>query len=243
MERALLEAADRAAQPQLEAGRRVILVAGEGWHVGIVGIVASRLVERYWRPVFVIGMDGATGKGSARSVPGIDIGAAVIAARREGLLVAGGGHAMAAGVTLERARMADFGTYLEDRVTELVGAPPEAAPLALDGNLTIAGANMILATEVERMAPFGAGNHEPRFCLTDARIVDRREANGGHLSCVLAGTSTGRIRAIAFRCRDTGLGRMLAGADGPLRLAGRLKVDRWGGQARPSFHIDDAAPD
>lgn len=243
MERRLLDAADAEAQRQLDSGRPVLVAAGEGWHPGVIGIVASRLMERYHRPVFVIGMENGTGKGSARSVPGFDVGAAVIAARQAGLLVHAGGHAMAAGLTVEQERLGAFADFLAERATGIDGksAIPER-PLHLDGRLSVAGLGTALATDLARIAPFGAGNEEPRFCLEDARIVEWRDLSGGHVSCTLAGLASGRSRAIAFRCADTPLGGMLREPGTPLRLAGRIKLDRFNGETRTSFQIEDAAP-
>lgn len=243
MERRLLEAAGEEAQRQLDAGRPVLVVAGQGWHPGVIGIVASRLMERCHRPVFVIGMENGIGKGSARSVPGFDVGAAVIAARQAGLLVHAGGHGMAAGLTIEEARLGAFRDFLAERGTGSDGrsAIPER-PLHLDGTLSVAGLGTALATDLARIAPFGAGNEEPRFCLEDARIVQWRDLSGGHVSCTLAGLATGRARAIAFRCADTPLGGLLRQPGTPLRLAGRIKLDRYNGETRTSFQIEDAAP-
>lgn len=245
VEQEVLAAARTAVKAQVEAGRRVLVAAGEGWHAGVIGIVASRLVELHARPVFVIALEAdGTGKGSARSVAGFDVGAATIQARRLGLLQKGGGHAMAAGLTVERDRLPEFTDFLEQEAATLVDRGVLVRqPLEIDAAISTAGINGDLAVELERLAPYGPGHTEPRFCLTDARIVERREVGSGHMACTLAGLVRGRVKAIAFRCRDTALGSLLATADGPVRLAGRVRADRWNGQLRAQFEIDDAMPE
>jgi single-stranded-DNA-specific exonuclease len=245
-ERALLDEALRIAEEQVGAGAPVLVVAGEGWHQGVVGIVAARLVERHHRPAFVIGVEGGAGKGSARSTAGFDIGAAVIEARRRGILAKGGGHAMAAGLTVDPARLGEFAAFVRERhgaeTGSGAGAVPEPEPLELDAALSVAALGADLARELERMAPFGPGNREPRFAIPDARLVEAKPVGDGHVSCVLAGPDGGRARGIAFRAGGTALGpALLATGGAPVRLAGRLRLDRYKGREQPSFQIEDAA--
>jgi single-stranded-DNA-specific exonuclease len=243
VERGLLEAALRAVEPQVAADLPVLVAAGEGWHPGIVGIVASRLVERHHRPVVVLGLADSVAKGSARSIPGFDIGAAVIAARQEGLLQHGGGHGMAAGMTLAAQDLERFHRHLLDRFAAATGGGvPEPAPLDLDGALSVGAAQPVLAAQIEQLAPYGPGNAEPRFCLTDARIVQARVVGESHVSCQLTGAAGGRVKGIAFRSAASALGRMLLTERMPLRLAGRVKLDSWQGREQASFEIEDAAP-
>lgn len=239
LERSLTAAAEAAVQRQLDDDAPILLAAGEGWHPGVLGIVASRLVERFGRPAFVVSVTGGIAKGSGRSVPGLDLGALVIAAKSAGILREGGGHAMAAGITAAADRLAAFAAFAAERAGPIAVAEPE--PLELDGALAVGGVTAELARALDRLAPFGPGNAEPRFCLIDARIVDVREVGRGHLACVIAGASSGRIRGIAFRAGDRALGGALARRGEPLRLAGRVKLERWRGEARASFEIEDAA--
>jgi single-stranded-DNA-specific exonuclease len=241
LERSLTAAAEAAVQPQLDDDAPVLIAAGEGWHPGVLGIVASRLVERYGRPAFVVSVAEGLAKGSGRSVPGLDLGALVIAAKARGILREGGGHAMAAGISAAADRLAELGAFAAELARPVAGAG-EAEPLELDGALKVAGVTAELAAALDRLAPFGPGNAEPRFCLTDARIVETREVGRGHLACVIAGTAAGRLRGIAFRARDRALGGALQRRGEPLRLAGRVKLERWRGEARASFEIEDAAP-
>lgn len=244
MERGMLGAASAAVARQVERGAPVLVAAGVGWHAGIVGIVAARLVERFARPCIVISLEGDTphalGKGSGRSCPGYDLGAAVIAARQVGLLLEGGGHPMAAGLTVEAARLDELTTFLAAWQTT-TDYQPGRAELRLDGTLSVQAVNLELARKLGRLAPFGAGHPEPRFALTPERIFDARVVGRGHVSCLLAGRHGPAVRAIAFRAADSGLDQALM-AGGPLCLAGRILAERWQGQERVTLEIDDAAP-
>jgi len=225
----------------------LILLAAENWHPGVVGIVAGRLKERFHRPACIGAIErGEDGrrlvKTSGRSVPGVDLGAAVITAREAGLLVAGGGHRMAAGFTFDAARMEEVRSFLTERV-RAAGDTIDATPiLEVDGAVTPAGASIDLVTTLERVAPFGTGNPEPRFVVTDARIVRADVVGERHVRCILSGAGGGRLKAVAFRSLETDLGRALLTAGGrPLHLAGTLRVDRWNGRETPQLTIEDAA--
>ena len=222
----------------------LILAAGEGWHPGVIGIVASRLKERYARPAFVVALADGIGKGSARSVPGVDLGNAVIAARQAGLLLNGGGHAMAAGFTVEAARLDALREFLAARLAEAAGAAGPVQPtLCLDGVLTPGAATPDLADMLERLGPFGAGNAEPRFAIPAARLVRADVVGEAHVRCIVTGPDGGRLKAIAFRCLEGELGRaLLQSRDVPLHLAGHLRADRWQGREGVQFLIEDAAP-
>ena len=219
-----------------------LVVESEGWHVGVIGIVASRLVERYGRPAFVIGMDGGLGKGSGRSVNGVDLGAAVIAARQSGLLVNGGGHAMAAGLTVARelaARSREF-----PRRTARAAARRGALlrELGIDAALAPGAATQELVAMIERAGPFGAGNALPRFALTCVRVSHAQPVGEGHVRCTLVGAERGRIEAIAFRATRPRWARRCSTPPGPSCMSRA----RWDRPLRRPRHvrlqIDDAAP-
>ena len=217
----------------------VVVAAGRGWHPGVIGIVAGRLKELYHRPTCVIALDGDTGKGSGRSMPGFDLGAAVLAARQAGLLTNGGGHPMAAGFTVAADRVAAFGAFLAERAKD---AEREAAVpvLDLDGSLSTGGATLDLARCMAAIGPFGPGNPEPRFVIRDAVLRWAEPVGKGHLRCNLDGVG-GRLAAIAFRAMDTPLGEALRCAVGsPVGLAGRLTVNSWQGRETAQLIIDDA---
>jgi len=223
-----------------------LVVESDGWHIGVIGIVASRLVERYGRPAFVIGLDGEVGKGSGRSVKGVDLGAAVIAARQAGLLINGGGHAMAAGLTVARTAVGDLARFLDERLAPQLGTAPPVRELGIDAALAPGAATADLVSMIERAGPFGAGNAMPRFALTSVRVSYAQPVGEGHVRCTLVGGASGagaaRVDAIAFRAAQTPLGPALLDSVRPvLHVAGALKIDRYGGREAVRFQIDDAA--
>ncbi|MGQ0584181.1 MAG: single-stranded-DNA-specific exonuclease RecJ [Reyranella sp.] len=219
-----------------------LVIESDGWHVGVIGIVASRLVERYGRPAFVIGLDGDLGKGSGRSVRGVDLGAAVIAARQAGLLVNGGGHAMAAGLTVTREALPGLARFLDERIGPQLGAAPPMRELGIDAALSPGAATQELVGMIERVGPFGAGNALPRFVLTSVRVSYAQTVGEGHVRCTLVGSERGRVEAIAFRANQTALGPALLDPARPvLHVAGALRIDRFGGRESVRLQIDDAA--
>jgi single-stranded-DNA-specific exonuclease len=245
VEAGMMDAAMFAAETQIAAGHAAVLVTGQGWHPGVVGIVAGRIKERFNRPACVAGFSDGVGKGSGRSVPGLDLGSAVIAARQAGLLVTGGGHAMAAGFSVLAERLAVFHAFLDERLSA-AAAMPGAADLVVEGTLAVSGASTEVARHLERLAPFGAGNDEPTLVLSHARVVraDRvgREANS--IRAFVEGEGGGpRLKAMMFRAREGALAdALLARVDGvPLHLAGHLRAEEWNGSVSPCFIITDAA--
>ena len=220
----------------------LVFVAGADWHPGVIGIVASRLVERLKRPACVVSLVNGVGKGSGRSVKGVDLGAAVIAARQSGLLTHGGGHRMAAGFTVAAERLGELIEFLTGRVTDQLGGAVPVASLELDGALSVGAATPILAETLGKLAPFGSGNAEPRFAVTDARVVRADVVGTGHVRCILTGAEGGRLKAIAFRAADSDLGHALLATGGrPIHLAGAIRVDSWNGAVNTQLVIDDAA--
>jgi single-stranded-DNA-specific exonuclease len=243
LERRALAAAEVAAQAALAGDPPLLLVAGEGWSPGVVGLVASRLVERHHRPAVVIALEGEEGRGSGRSVPGLDLGGAVLAARREGLLLAGGGHPMAAGLTVAREQIEPLRDFLCRHLgrgpTPGQAGPPE---LAHDGALRLAAVAPGLALRLGTLAPFGPGNPEPRFVVPEARVWQARVVGEAHIACHLADIGGARVQAIAFRAAGRPLGHaLLAAAGGVLHLAGRVRLEHWQGSVRAGFQIEDAA--
>jgi len=221
----------------------IVFVAREGWHPGVIGIVAGRLKDRFNRPACVVALDGDMGKGSGRSVAGFALGAAVIAARQAGLLLNGGGHAMAAGFTVAEQNLGALRDFLAARVAAEAGANGLVPELGVDGALMPAAATPEFVTLLERLAPFGAGNAEPRFALPALRVMRADLVGNAHVRVIL-GEATGgqRLKAIAFRSLDTELGRaLLAGRGQAFHLAGHLRADTWNGRNEVQLLIDDAA--
>lgn len=245
VEASIVDAAMYAAEAQVATGRAALLVTGHGWHPGVVGIVAGRIKERFNRPACVAGFTDGLGKGSGRSVPGVDLGAAVIAARQAGILETGGGHAMAAGFALRAERLEEFHAFLEERLVA-AATLPSAADLVVESALSVGGATTEVARHVERLAPFGAGNPEPVLVLNRARVVraDRVGRESGSIRAFLEGVGGGtRLKAMMFRAKEGALAEaLLARSEGvPLHLAGHLRAEEWNGSISPCFHILDGA--
>ncbi|HEX4742216.1 MAG TPA: single-stranded-DNA-specific exonuclease RecJ [Caulobacteraceae bacterium] len=245
VERAIFEEAVESLERQGNEplDRPAIVVARETWHPGVVGIVASRLRERYRRPVIVLGIDPQSrlAKGSGRSQPGVNLGRAVVAAFDEGLLLAGGGHAMAAGMTLRADTIPEFTAWLcealaeESRIAEAVDA------LDIDALTGCGAAAQGLLDLFARLEPFGPGAPEPVVALADVRIERAEPVRGGHVRCTVVDGYGGRLKAIAWRAGDTPVGRRLLAAGPSVHLAGRLKRDDWNGRSGVQLEIEDVA--
>ncbi|MDB5415359.1 MAG: single-stranded-DNA-specific exonuclease RecJ [Rubritepida sp.] len=243
VEAGVLMAAMRQAEEQQAAGHAVFLLQDEGWHPGVVGIVAGRVRERFNRPACVAGFENGVGKGSGRSVPGLDLGAAIIAARQSGLLIAGGGHAMAAGFTIEASRLPELHAHLDERLAAARDLPG-SAELVVEGALTVRGATAELAQSVARLAPFGSGNEEPSFALSRARVVKagRVGKEGATIRAFLEGEDGGRLKAICFRAKEGPLAEaLLAQGGAPMLLTGHLRAEVWNEQTSAGFFVTDAA--
>ncbi len=244
LEQAMLEEAIGAVEAAAKPGATLAFVAREGWHPGVIGIVASRLKERYNRPALVAAIADGIAKGSGRSVRGIDLGNAVLAARQSGLLINGGGHAMAAGFTARAEDLPALEAFLAERVARQT--PPDGglvSTLGIDGVLQPGAATVELAELLERVGPFGAGNAEPRFVLPAVRLARAEPVGENHLRCILLGSDGGRLKGIAFRALGTPLGQALIAQRGAaIHLAGHLRADSWQGRAETQLLIEDAAP-
>ena len=209
----------------------------------MIGIVAGRLKERYDLPAIVVTQDAnGLGKGSGRSVPGVDLGAAVIAARQAGLLVNGGGHAMAAGLTVAGDKLAELEQVLRARIGARLAEIAYRPALSIDACLSLAAAQGNLVQALESIAPFGAGNPEPRFAFAQVKTFSADIVGTQHVRAVFGDDSGARLRAIAFRALETPLGeRLLARSGRPLHVAGRLRADAWRGGDAVQLQIDDVA--
>ena len=236
----LEEAAEQALRER--AGDPLVLVAGDAWHPGVIGIVAARIKERTDRPSIVVSLEDGVGKGSGRSVPGIDLGAAIIAARQAGLLINGGGHKMAAGLTVARERVDELRAFLCERVARDVETKQLVPTLHIDGAMRPAAMNTALLDDLERLAPFGSGNPEPRFALQATQVAKADVVGDGHVRCFLTDTTGARLSAIAFKAADTALGEALRQSNGrPLHVVGKLRDNTWQGRRSAQFTLDDAA--
>ena len=220
----------------------VILVHDDGWHPGVVGIVAGRLRERYRKPAIVIGVDRAAdvGKGSGRSQPGVNLGRAIQAAFEEGLLLAGGGHAMAAGLTVRPAMIPDLRAFLSRTLAVEQAAAEAADALDIDALISPSVGRPML-DEFKRLEPFGPGAPEPCFALAGALVLDSMPMRGGHVRATLGDGAGAKLKAVAWRAEETELGRRLLARDGSLHLAGKLKADDWKGREGVQIEIEDGA--
>lgn len=234
----LAEAIEQVEERGIEGG--LVWASGDGWHPGVVGIVASRLKERYNRPAIVIGAADGIGKGSGRSVTGVDLGRAIHACTREGLLLKGGGHKMAAGLTIEMDKLADAMAWLDAALCKQGADRIGPRTLTLDGMLTPRGTTLDLCEMLEQAGPFGAGSPAPRFAFPAMRIERAREVGDGHLACLIH-DGVARLEAICFRAFQSELGTAVMNRrDRPLDVAGRIQIDEWQGRRRPKLHLEDA---
>lgn len=249
IEQATLEQAEAEAMAALglEEKGAVVVTAGQGWHPGVVGLVAARLKERYGRPAFAIALDQGgsgtgLGTGSGRSIAGVDLGRAVRQAVREGLLLKGGGHAMAAGVTLRKGALGPFRAFLEDNLASAVETARREQALKIDGAVSAGGFNLALAELMARAGPYGAGNPEPVLALPAHVIAYADPAGESHIRVRLKSGEGKFVSAIAFRAAGMPLGKALIDNRGrAVHAAGQIVIDRWQGAERVQLRIADIA--
>ncbi|MEP2235342.1 MAG: single-stranded-DNA-specific exonuclease RecJ [Alteripontixanthobacter sp.] len=247
-ERRAIEAeVQEAAEAQLtgQHNRAVVVLAGTGWHPGVIGIVAGRIKEKTGKPTLVIALDNESGqgKGSGRSISGVDLGAAIIAAREEGLLVGGGGHAMAAGLTVESASVQTLADWLDARLGKAVEKAQAAQNMQLDLSLAAGGMTPELVTTLEAAGPYGVGWPGPRVAVGPVHLVKADIVGTDHVRLIAAGGDGRSFKAIAFRAAETDMGQALlhAARGRKLWLAGRAKIDDWGSRPAAELHLEDAA--
>jgi len=228
----------------IEEKGAVVITAAEGWHPGVVGLVAARLKEKFGRPAFAIAIEpGGIGTGSGRSIVGVDIGRAVRRAVAEGLLVKGGGHAMAAGVTLRKGALAQLRAFLEAALSADVATARRLSGLMIDGAVSAAGANLDLVAMIERAGPFGSGNPEPVIALPAHSVTYAEEVGQAHMRVRLKSADGAAVNAVAFRAAGQKLGTALLNSRGrQVHAAGSFALDRWQGEERVQFRLTDIAP-
>ena len=227
----------------LEEKGAVVVTAAEGWHPGVVGLVAARLKERYGRPAFAIALEpGGVGTGSGRSIAGVDLGRAVRHAVHEGLLVKGGGHAMAAGITLKKDALGAFRAFLEETLGADVAAARRESALKIDGAVSAGGVDVALVEMLARAGPYGAGNPEPVLALPAHRLSFADPVGENHIRARFKAGDGRQVNAIAFRAAGTPLGQALLDNRGRnLHAAGYLAIDRWQGEERVQMRLVDVA--
>lgn len=246
IEALVLEQAQEQAELEMKQDPFALVLSGEGWHPGVIGIVASRIKDQFNRPTFIIGLDENVGKGSGRSVSGIDLGQAVMRARKAELLVAGGGHKMAAGLTVEKEKLAAFKDFLEKDVASQAGEAGKSAfipRIKVDALLSVQGAKIGLLDSLEQLEPFGMGNPEPKFVIKDAKVAKAVPmGDGSHLRLHLTDmTGSHKLTAVAFKVMDSDLGPYLLNKQGQtVTLLGQLKRNQWNGYQSAQFQLIDA---
>jgi single-stranded-DNA-specific exonuclease len=224
--------------------RAVTLLAGKGWHPGVIGIVAGRIKEKTGKPSIVIAIDEeGIGKGSGRSIGGVDLGAAIISACEAGLLVAGGGHAMAAGLTIDADKIDALADWLDERLAADVGRASADQALLVDALLSPGGLNPGFVDAMEAAGPYGMGWPGPRIVIGPVRVIKCDIVGKDHVRAIMAGDDGRSFKAMAFRQGESELGQMLLHGGGSRKywLAGRAKIDDWGPAPKAELHIDDAA--
>lgn len=246
--RAIEQEVQEAAEAQVDAqhNRAVLVLAGLGWHPGVIGIVAGRIKEKTGKPALVIALDAdeaGNGKGSGRSIAGVDLGAAIIAAREAGLLIAGGGHAMACGLTIDPGRLNALGDWLDERLARDISGARLSQSLLLDLSLSPGGLTPELVETLETAGPFGVGWPGPRVAVGPVRLVKCDLVGTDHVRMVASGADGKSFKAIAFRAAQTELGQsLLHGSKGrQLWLAGRARIDDWASRPAAELHVEDAA--
>ena len=226
-----------------DAGPAILVTVSDKWHPGIVGLIASRLKDHARRPAFAIHFNpNGVGAGSGRSISGFDLGRLVREAVQAGLLTKGGGHAMAAGISVERDRLGELRAFFESRAGEVVARLRDEEALRIDGAITADGATQDLYDSLERAGPFGAGHPSPVFALPRHRIADARVVGNGHVRAELRSEAGGRITAISFRSAESDVGQFLLRSVGrTVHAAGSLSANYWNGARSIQFRITDVA--
>jgi len=228
---------------KLPAENAVIIVDMEGWHPGVIGIVAGRLKDRFDKPAIVIGVNSeGLGKGSGRSIKGVNLGAAITKAKKADLLISGGGHAMAGGLTVQADKIAELTQFLNELLTDDVAEARKNLALKIDALIAPGAADQAIIDKVDQVGPYGAGNPQPLFAFSDLRIAYAERVRGGHVRCAFEDGIGGRISGICFRADETGLDQILLDPNAPrVHVAGRLKADSWKGRSRIDLQLVDLA--
>ena len=233
------------AEADMQAGRApaVIVTSSKEWHPGIVGLIAARLREHTRRPAFAIALDrNGMGTGSGRSIPGFDLGKLVRGAVEAGLLVKGGGHAMAAGITVNSERLGDLRSFFEASAEEAVRTLMDTESQPIDAAVSARAATIDMISELQQAGPYGSGNPDPVFVLPNHRVRSSTIVGNGHVKVSLQSTDNARLDAIAFRAAETELGKFLTGTGGnAIHVAGSLSINHWNGRQTPQMRIIDAA--
>jgi len=231
------------AETEIVSNPSILMVEGEGWHPGVIGIVAGRLRERFNLPSCVVAMENGIGKASGRSVSGIALGPAVISALQAGLLVNGGGHSMAAGFSVEASKLGDLKAFLNAHIKRQWEGKEPVLELKLDGALTVSAVSSDLVSLLEGAGPYGSGNPRPRFGFPELRVVQSSVVGNDHIKCIFSDvTGKGRLKGIAFRAVGTEVGEVLLNHRGLcVNIAGSLRQNEWQGKVSNEIFVEDVS--
>ena len=220
--------------------KKLLIVYGEDWHEGVIGIIASRLKDKYHRPCVVITVSKGKAKGSGRSMKGIDLGNLVIAAKQAGIIDSGGGHSMAAGLSLKEDKIEELGNFFESQLSSGQSKVVDGKMIYVDSLISSSGINLEVYDEIEKLGPFGSDNFEPNFVVKSSLLASVNQIGENHLKCLIKTPEGGFIEAIAFRCLSTPLGDQIQKNKGnSVSLLGKIKINEWGGRRTPQLHIED----
>ena len=220
--------------------KKIIFAYGQDWHEGVIGIIASRIKQKFKKPCIVFSAKNGIAKGSGRSIKGIDLGNLIIAATQKGIVTQGGGHAMAAGLTLDEDKILLLQDFIEDRLDSNSIALDIDDTNHADSIINITAVNSELYDDINKLGPFGSNNEEPNFIIKSTKITFIKEFGDNHIRCGLSSDIDKNVEGITFRSKNTPLGDAIMNNKGKLvSLYGKIKVNEWGGRRIPQFHIED----
>ena len=220
--------------------KKIIFAYGQDWHEGVIGIIASRIKQKFKKPCIVFSAKNGIAKGSGRSIKGIDLGNLIIAATQKGIVTQGGGHAMAAGLTLDEDKILLLQDFIEDRLDSNSIALDIDDTNHADSIINITAVNSELYDDINKLGPFGSNNEEPNFIIKSTKITFIKEFGDNHIRCGLSSDLDKNVEGITFRSKNTPLGDAIMNNKGKLvSLYGKIKVNEWGGRRIPQFHIED----
>jgi len=235
----VLDSADKQVNEE-KLNKKLLVVYGEDWHEGVIGIIASRLKDKYHRPCVVITVSNGKAKGSGRSIKGIDLGNLVIAAKQAGIIDSGGGHSMAAGLSIKESKIEELSDFFENQLSVSQSKVSDEKLIYVDSLISSSGINLEVYDEIEKLGPFGSDNFEPNFVVKNSLLASVKQIGENHLKCLIKTPEGAFIEAMAFRSLSTTLGDEIQKNKGnSVSLLGKIKINEWGGRRTPQLHIED----
>jgi len=235
----VLDSADKQVNEE-KLNKKLLVVYGQDWHEGVIGIIASRLKDKYHRPCVVITVSNGKAKGSGRSIKGIDLGNLVIAAKQAGIIDSGGGHSMAAGLSIKESKIEELSDFFENQLSVSQSKVSDEKLIYVDSLISSSGINLEVYDEIEKLGPFGSDNFEPNFVVKNSMLASVKQIGENHLKCLIKTPEGAFIEAMAFRSLSTTLGDEIQKNKGnSVSLLGKIKINEWGGRRTPQLHIED----